>query len=184
MRNPLIGIAAVTAAFSTAAGEPSSTDPERSRAAFREVARILQSPRCMNCHPDGDAPLQLDNGRIHRMKIRRDIDRLGLRCESCHPTSNLAGAHMPPGAPGWAMPPSRTPMVFQNRTPAQLCQNLKDPATNGNRTLSDLLRHVRDEHLVLWAWSPGEGRTPPAMSHEAFVSKFAEWIDTGAVCPE
>jgi hypothetical protein len=30
----------------------------RSRAMFAEVAKVLTGPRCMNCHPAGDHPLQ------------------------------------------------------------------------------------------------------------------------------
>src|SRR5436305_13414005 len=31
---------------------------ERSRAIFNEVAKVVTNPRCMNCHPAGDRPLQ------------------------------------------------------------------------------------------------------------------------------
>jgi hypothetical protein len=33
----------------------------RSRALFAEVAKVITSPRCMNCHPAGDNPSQGDN---------------------------------------------------------------------------------------------------------------------------
>jgi hypothetical protein len=33
----------------------------RSRAMFAEVAKVLTGPRCMNCHPAGDHPLQGDD---------------------------------------------------------------------------------------------------------------------------
>ncbi|MEA2796428.1 MAG: hypothetical protein QOI87_3808, partial [Bradyrhizobium sp.] len=31
---------------------------ERSRAIFAEIGKLLTHPRCMNCHPAGDHPLQ------------------------------------------------------------------------------------------------------------------------------
>src|SRR5688572_11586117 len=31
---------------------------ERSRALFLELSRVLFHPRCLNCHPAGDSPLQ------------------------------------------------------------------------------------------------------------------------------
>lgn len=39
--------------------------------AFTEVYKVLMSPRCMNCHPSGDAPLQGDDSHMHTMNIQR-----------------------------------------------------------------------------------------------------------------
>src|SRR5678815_5122536 len=33
--------------------------------AFMDVYKVLMSPRCMNCHPSGDVPLQGDDSHIH-----------------------------------------------------------------------------------------------------------------------
>jgi hypothetical protein len=35
-----------------------SSPAERSRAIFNEIGKLLTHPRCMNCHPAGDHPLQ------------------------------------------------------------------------------------------------------------------------------
>src|ERR1700754_327537 len=35
-----------------------SNTSERSRALFAEIGKLLTSPRCLNCHPAGDHPLQ------------------------------------------------------------------------------------------------------------------------------
>src|SRR5436305_14160161 len=54
---------------------------------FAPIAKLLQSPRCVNCHPRGDNPLNGDEGRPHRMKITRGVDGLGAdgaRCYACH----------------------------------------------------------------------------------------------------
>ena len=46
-------------------------DPAASRTAFLEVYKVLMSPRCMNCHPDGDRPLQGDDNHLHTMNVKR-----------------------------------------------------------------------------------------------------------------
>ena len=37
----------------------------RSRALFTEAAKVIMNPRCVNCHPAGDGPLQGDHQRPH-----------------------------------------------------------------------------------------------------------------------
>jgi len=89
---------------------------------------------------------------------------------------------MPPGAPDWRIPTPEMPMVFENKTPGELCRQLKDPAINGGRTIEEIIRHVTADPLVLWGWNPGEGRTMPR-SHDEFARKMKEWADNGAACP-
>src|SRR6201992_457411 len=77
--------------------------------AFMSVYKVLMSPRCMNCHPSGDAPLQGDDNHIHTMNVKRGIDGHGLyalKCQNCHQAQNTAGLHTPPGNPKWALPPA------------------------------------------------------------------------------
>ncbi len=159
--------------------------PARSQTAadpFPEIARVLQSPRCMNCHPAGDAPLQGDESRPHDQNIKRIFESLGGSCTSCHQDRALPGAHLPPGAPHWRMPPAATPMVFQGKTEAALCADLQDPAQNGQRSLEELVHHVDTDPLVLWAFDPGGERTPPPITHEALVALMNEWVALGAPC--
>ncbi|HWU85881.1 MAG TPA: Isoquinoline 1-oxidoreductase subunit, partial [Kofleriaceae bacterium] len=133
--------------------------------AFVEVARVLQSPRCRNCHPVGDRPLQGDPGKPHAQNISRASVAAGLPCSTCHQERNSDAIGIPggpPGAPRWGLPPAEHPMVFQGRTVTALCEQLKDPAQNGGKTLAQLLEHVSHDPLVLWGWSPGGKRpTPP-----------------------
>ena len=75
-------------------------------------------------------------------------------------------------------------MVFEGRTPAQLCRQLKDPAQTGGKDLAALLHHVEEDELVAWGWNPGEGRTPVPVPRAEFVAAFRAWIDGGAVCPD
>ncbi len=91
---------------------------------------------------------------------------------------------MPPGAIIWRLPPPKMPMIFQGRSPHQLCEQLKDPARNGGRTLQQIIEHVSTDKLVGWGWDPGEGRTLPPLSREEFARDVKQWVEKGAACPE
>jgi cytochrome c5 len=179
-------LATVTAAprSSTASPKP---DAAASREAFLQVYKVFVSPRCQNCHPSGDAPLQGDDSHPHIQNVKRGKDGhgvYGMRCDTCHQSANLAGDHMPPGNPKWALPPPEHKMVFVGRTPAQLCRQLKDPKQNGGRSLQQLFEHVSSDDLVGWGWDPGDGRTLPPLNRADTSAQMKVWIDGGAACPE
>lgn len=150
---------------------------------FAPIAQVLQSPRCMNCHPVGDRPLQTDQSKPHKQNITRNFPNLGGSCATCHQETTMPGPKMPPGAPHWNMPPAATPMTFEGKSQAQLCADLKDLSKNGGRTLSDLQHHVAVDPLVLWAFNPGTGRTPPPVTHATFLTLFDAWVNAGGACP-
>ena len=104
-----------------------------------------------------------------------------MACATCHQTANLQGEKRPPGAPNWHLAPRV--MVFEGRSPGQLCEQLKNPATNGGKTLEQIHHHVAEDALVKWGWSPGEGRSTPRVSHADFAAAVRTWIDAGAHCP-
>jgi hypothetical protein len=154
--------------------------------AFMDVYRVLMSPRCMNCHPSGDIPLQGDDSHLHSMLPRRGKDGKGLyamKCTNCHQPTNLEGLGKPPGHPDWHLPPANMKMVFQGRTPHQLAKQLVNPKTNGNKTLKQLIAHA-DDGLVKAGWNPGEGYTLPPMTHEEFKKAWIAWIEKGAYAPQ
>jgi hypothetical protein len=151
---------------------------------FDDVARVLTHPRCMNCHPAGDRPLQKDTPVFHKQNVSRRLDQLGHACTTCHPAKAVPGADLPPGAPHWHMPSARVPMIFERRTPQQLCEQLKNPETNGNRTLAQLRTHLAEDAIVKWGFSPGEGRSVPPLSHADFVQRVDAWLAAGAPCPQ
>jgi hypothetical protein len=160
---------------------------EVSAKAFLIASQTLLHPRCVNCHPEGDSPLVGDQSQPHPMSIKRGPEGVGvagLSCKACHQDTNLPEEHTPPGAPQWRLPTKNMPMVFQKRTPRQLCEQLKDPAQNGGRNLDQILVHVREAPLVLWGWNPGNRRTPAPGSHDEFVRVMTEWVKGGAACPE
>lgn len=153
------------------------------RASFLDVYEVLQHPRCQNCHPSGNAPHVGDKGMVHRMNVSRHSPEAGLPCSTCHRNKNAPFVHGPPGVPGWALPPREHPSPFEGQSPHALCEQLKDPARNGGKSLTDLHSHVDKDALVLWAWEPGPGREPPPVSHAETVKRVDRWIAEGAPCP-
>ncbi|HEU4412902.1 MAG TPA: hypothetical protein VFS43_47110 [Polyangiaceae bacterium] len=150
---------------------------------FAALASVLLSPRCKNCHPAGDAPLQGDRGTPHAMNVTRRSPDVGLPCTTCHREANAPMPGGPPGVAGWRLPPADTPMVFEGRSPRELCLQLKDPAKTGGRSLAQVRDHLAHDHLVLWGWHPGPGRTTPPVAHDALVAATDRWLAAGAPCP-
>lgn len=178
-------IAAASAAIAFAQSGPNDDKQAAGKKAFVEVAKVLQSPRCANCHPPDDRPRQGDVPRPHAQNISRKSVEAGVACTTCHQDRNseetigLAGG--PPGAPHWGLPPAN--QVFLGKSVSALCAQLKDPATTGGRDLAQLLDHVQHDALVLWGWSPGGKRTTPPLTHEKFVAAFKTWVESGGACP-
>jgi len=81
----------------------------RSIALFEEGAKVLQHPRCMNCHPVGDRPRQTDLRRLHQPLVVRGKDghgAPGMACATCHGGSNFDLSRVP-GNPHWGLAPAR-----------------------------------------------------------------------------
>jgi len=162
-------------------------DDAGARRAFLAAYKVFMHPRCMNCHPAGDVPLQGDDSHPHAQNVKRGPDGKGkyaLKCASCHQETNLPGENMPPGSPNWRLPPPEMPLVFQGKTPAELARQLKEPKANGGRTLEQVIHHVSEDKLVAGCWDPGDGRTKPPLVYSEFVRLMREWADKGAAAPE
>jgi hypothetical protein len=162
----------------------------RSRAMFAEVARVLTGPRCMNCHPAGEHPLQGNDHHVHQPTAFRgpnDNGVPGLPCAACHSNRNFTLAigealyRSIPGHPRWALAPVE--MAWEGKSVGEICEQIKDPARNGGRDLALLRDHIANDDLVGWAWHPGEGRQPALGSQKELGDLVQAWIDLGAVCP-
>ena len=157
---------------------------EESKAAFMGAYRVFMHPRCMNCHPSGDVPLQGDDSRLHIQGVKRGIDGKGLyalKCSNCHQPQHVPGEHMPPGGENWHLPPADKKMVFQGKTARELAMHFKDNKFTGFKDFKkDMIHHLEHEPLVLVGWTYG---TPPPLTHAEFVAKVKEWIEKGAVIP-
>ena len=181
---PLLAVAAIATLH--AAPRTPKPDANASREAFLRIYKVFTSPRCQNCHPAGDSPLQGDDSHVHLQNVKRGKDGHGvyaMRCDACHQSANLPGANMPPGNPKWSLPAPEHKMVFVGRTPAALCRQLKDPKQTGGRSLAQLLEHVSSDDLVGWGWDPA-GRALPPLSRADTVAQMKIWIDGGAACPQ
>jgi len=153
--------------------------------AFMQVYSVLMSPRCLNCHPKGDVPLQGEDSHLHQMFPQRGTDGKGLyamKCANCHQPENTPGLHAPPGNPDWHLPPSDMKMVFEGRSAHDLAKQLIDPKRNGHKDLKKLIEHA-DDGLVLAGWNPGEGLKKPPLSHKEFKKAWLTWLEKGAYAP-
>jgi mono/diheme cytochrome c family protein len=150
-----------------AAGFDAAKDSTASVAAFMQVYKVLMSPRCMNCHPSGDRPLQGNDSHIHAMNVQRGKDGKGLyalKCSNCHQPENMK-------------------MVFQGRSAHDLALQIMDDNRNGHKNKAMLLEHARDT-LVKAGWHMGEGRPSPPLAYEEFVKVWDTWINNGGYAPE
>ena len=159
-------------------------DPaRRSAALFAEAGKVLKHPRCVNCHPATDRPLQGMAGQAHEPRVRRGTDGhgvAGLRCAACHTAANFDAVAMP-GNPHWALAPAS--MAWEGRSLAEICAQIKDPARNGGRTIDAIVEHMRKDSLVGWAWAPGVGREPAPGTQAEFSALIESWAKSGAACP-
>jgi hypothetical protein len=94
---------------------------ERSIALFQEAGKVIQSPRCMNCHPATERPTQTDKMRPHQPLVVRGEGGVGatsgLTCSTCHHEKNFDAAGVP-GNPKWALAPAE--MAWQGKTLGQI----------------------------------------------------------------
>jgi hypothetical protein len=154
----------------------------RSVALFEEAGRVIQHPRCMNCHPASDRPTQTDAMRPHIPWVTRGEDGHGeatMRCATCHLEENYEPSGVP-GDPEWHLAPIE--MAWQGFSLGEICEQLLDPARSGmNR--EELQHHMAEDHLVGWAWNPGGNRTPAPGTQAEFGELIQAWLDTGGECP-
>jgi hypothetical protein len=151
-------------------------------ALFAEAGKVLQHPRCLNCHPAGNQPTQ-GNGHPHQPAVQRGDEGFGvpgMRCSTCHPEATFDPAGVP-GNPVWHLAPLS--MAWQQRSLADICAQVKDPARNGGQTLEQIVEHMANDPLVGWAWKPGGGREPAPGTQAAFGALVKAWADSGAACP-
>jgi len=183
---PCLVVALALVAVQCASGERALATAAAGEAAFATVYRVLQHPRCVNCHPQDRLPRQGDDGRPHGQFVTGGESGKGvltMKCSTCHGDRNAVDAHAPPGAPNWHLPAASMPLVFEGRSAAQLAVQLADRAQNGGRSTTQLLEHVTHDPLVLWGWSPGLGRTPVSVPHPEFVAAMQTWLAAGCPVP-
>ena len=162
----------------------------RSVALFTEAAKVIRSPRCLNCHPATREVTQGDDLHPHVPFVdagRFGVGAPGLPCRACHGaanTSTLAESSIAsiPGSPAWGIAPAS--MAWQGKTLGEICLQIQDPARNGGRSLSKLSQHMASDAVVAWAFHPGDGRIAAPGTQAQFGALIDAWIATGARCPQ
>lgn len=157
--------------------------------AWARIFEVASHPRCANCHV-GDDHRPMWSGpsygktRPHGMNIHGGESRIGaetIQCSTCHTTQNTPIAHGAPGNDVWHLPPVE--MQWFAKTSAEICAQLGNPDTNGDRTFFDLARHVGHDELVHWGWKPGIGREPAPYSIGEHANDILLWGAAGMPCP-
>src|SRR5688500_14432960 len=156
----------------------------RSVALFEEAGKVIQHPRCVNCHPAGDRPLQGDEAHLHVPAVQRGEGGLGvpgLRCTACHGAENYDPAGVP-GHPEWHLAPVE--MAWEGQSLGAICAQIKDEGRNGGLDMAGLVEHMAEDSLVGWGWTPGAGRAPAPGDQASFGALIRAWAETGAHCPQ
>lgn len=163
-------------------------DSQVSNPAFNKMMDVLTHQRCMNCHPNDNIPKQGDDSHPHYFDMARGDDNMGFQatqCATCHQSENNEYSGVP-GAPHWSLAPAS--MGWQGLSRSEIAKRLLDKETNGGKTHEELIEHMTEDELVLWAWKPGvdadgNERTPPPVSKEEFAKAVKEWFKDGARIP-
>lgn len=156
---------------------------------FDKMMSVLTHKRCVNCHPSDNVPKQGEDSHPHYFGMKGGDNHDGFqatKCNTCHQEENddFSGV---PGAPHWALaPPS---MKWEGLSRTEIAESMLDPERNGGRTHHQVMEHLTEHELVLWAWTPGidaEGNTreiPPVPKNE-FIEAVKAWFEAGAIIPE
>lgn len=169
---------------------PEPLKAQEASRAWNKIYEVFSHPRCANCHvPDDNLPRwsgpNYGKTSVHGMHISGGPSRIGVEtvmCSTCHAHTNSDEPHGPPGAPVWMLAPVE--MLWWQQSSKQICEQIKDPARNGGRTLEEVAHHIEEDELVHWGWNPGIGREPAPYSARETAAFVNLWADAGAPCPE
>ena len=156
--------------------------------AFHKIMDVLTHQRCMNCHPTDNIPKQGDSRHPHYFGMERGDDDKGFAattCATCHQTENNDYAGVP-GAPHWSLAPAS--MGWEGLSRVEIAERVLNRETNGDRSYKELVEHMTQDELVLWAWNPGVDangklREKPPVSKEDFKKAVEFWFNNGAIIP-
>ncbi|MEM6725722.1 MAG: hypothetical protein AAF598_16900 [Bacteroidota bacterium] len=168
--------------------DPLTAPPNQDSSAFDTMMEVITHKRCMNCHPSDDYPRQGEDSHLHLFEVQRGEDGHGLasvECQTCHQkeNNNYSGV---PGAPHWHLAPKS--MGWAGLSKNEVARAMMNPAKNGNRTPSEIEKHLTEDPLVLWVFEPGvnhEGnpREKPPVSKADYIAAVKSWIADGATIP-
>jgi len=155
---------------------------------FDKMMDVLTHQRCMNCHPNDNIPKQGDDRHPHYFGMtggENDHGFQATKCNTCHQSENNAYSGVP-GAPHWALAPAS--MAWEGLSRTEIAESILNPKNNGGKNHQELVKHMTEDELVLWAWNPGvdangNPREKPPVSEEAFKTAVEQWFAKGAVIP-
>jgi len=185
----LIMFAGVSLAFTGIDRKTSPPPPADDATPFDVMMSVVTHKRCMNCHPSGDRPRQGEDSHLHNFNVQRGPDNhgvKGLQCATCHQKENNEYSGVP-GAPHWGLAPLS--MAWEGLSRTEIARSFLSRENNGGKSLEETVKHMTEDELVLWAFTPGvddEGnmREVPPASEAAFVAAVKAWAAAGAVVPE
>ncbi len=153
----------------------------RSVALMEEMGKVILHPRCVNCHPAGDRPLQGDLPKPHIPLVQRGDDNHGvpaMECTTCHGPENFRNV---PGNPKWHLAPLE--MAWEGRTLGEICQQMKDTERNGGKSIPEIVHHLAEDELVAYGWNPPAHLEAVPGNQKLFGQLAQAWADTGGHCP-
>jgi len=79
-------------------------------------------------------------------------------------------------------------MKWEGLSRTEIAASMLDPKRNGGRTHHQVMEHLTEHELVLWAWTPvidaeGNPREVPPVPVEEYKKAVIEWFEAGAVIP-
>ena len=164
--------------------------------AWSRIYEVVSHPRCSNCHTgESDRPMwsgpSYGKPRPHGMNIQAGASRIGaeyIQCSTCHTTKDEDWDNansMPHSAPRVAMFWQLAPVEADwfGKSTIDICEQLRDPARNGDRDMLELAEHLDHDLILHWAWSPGGGREPAPYSLQEHIDDILVWGVAGMPCP-
>ena len=156
---------------------------------FDIMMKVLTHKRCVNCHPSDNHPRQGEDMHKHYFEVQRGEKNYGIaavQCETCHQHENNDFSGVP-GAPEWSLAPISMRWLGLSRI--EIAKSMLNKENNGNRSLDDIVKHLTEHELVLWAWKPGidaagNPREKPPVPVEEYIAAVKAWAAEGAPIPE
>lgn len=176
--------------------EPGSISEQDGLANWQLFYEVASHPRCSNCHvgannrPMWSGP-SYGRARVHGMNINAGESRIGaesLVCSTCHttlnapdPNANAKHHTAPKVAMDWSLAPVEA--EWFGKSSSYVCNQLKDPARNGDRTIREVAVHLDHDLILHWAWNPGGNREPAPHSLQETMDALMKWAAAGTPCP-
>ncbi|MEO0811922.1 MAG: hypothetical protein AAFY60_03595 [Myxococcota bacterium] len=175
--------------------KPGSITSAEGLNAWARIYEVASHPRCANCHVgESERPMwsgpSYGKARPHGMNVHAGKSRIGaetMLCSTCHVNSASTdrGNPTPHAAPriagAWRLAPVEAHWYGQSSN--AICEQLRDPKQNGERTFKQLAEHLGHDKILHWAWTPGGNREPAPRTLQEHIDDVLRWGAAGMPCP-